>query len=342
MDQRAKTSNVVKIPGLVDLQVNGYKGVDFSSGDLTQEDFVQACQGLFEAGTTAFLPTVITSSEDVYKHNLPIIAKVLQSKQFHCSAKGGLGIHLEGPFISPEEGARGAHNSDWIRKPDIDYLKQLIELADGMVKLITIAAELRGAEQLARYAAEQGIAVSLGHQMASEEDLKRLIHAGAISLTHLGNGVPAMLPRHENPIWAGLAEDRLVAMIITDGHHLPASMIKTIIRTKGPDNCIVVSDAASLAGLGPGRYETLGNKVVLENDGRLYNPATGYLAGSSATMLQCMNYLASMNLLSRDELVAVGFYNPLKFIGLGVDDVASGRDIWFDENRQVFYPPQAG
>ncbi len=327
----------MKIPGLVDLQVNGYKGVDFSSGDLTQEDFVQACRGLFEAGTTAFLPTVITSLKDVYKHNLPIIAKVMQSENFHGRL---LGIHLEGPFISPEEGARGAHNPDWIREPDIDYLKQLIELADGMVKLITIAAELRGAEQLARYAAEQGITVSLGHQMASEEDLKRLIRAGAVSLTHLGNGVPAMLPRHENPIWAGLAEGGLVAMIITDGHHLPASVIKTIIKTKGPDHCIVVSDAVSLAGLGPGRYETLGHKVVLEDDGRLYNPATGYLVGSSATMLQCMNYLASLNLLSRDELVAVGFYNPIKLIGLGVDDVASGCDIWFDPDvhrGQIFY-----
>ena len=332
----------MKIPGLVDLQVNGYKGVDFSSGDLTQEDFVQACQGLFEAGTTAFLPTVITSPDDVYKHNLPIIAKVMQSEEFHGRL---LGIHLEGPFISPEEGARGAHNPDWIRKPDMGwdpapqepYLKQLIEWADGKVVLITIAAEVRGAETLARYAVEQGIAVSLGHQMASEEDLKRLVRAGAVSLTHLGNGVPAMLPRHENPIWAGLAEDELVAMIIADGHHLPASVIKTIIRTKGPDRCIVVSDAALLAGLGPGRYETLGRNVVLEESGRLYDPATGYLVGSSATMLQGMNYLASLNLLRQDELVAMGFYNPLKLIGLGVDDVTPGRDIWFDQKRQIFY-----
>lgn len=324
----------MKIPGLVDLQVNGYKGMDFSSMDLTTADFIRASGQLLEAGTTAFLPTLITSSENAYKHNLPIIAKVVQSKEFRGRL---LGIHMEGPFISPEEGARGAHNADWIRKPDIGYLMQLIEWANGKVVLITIAAEVKGAEQLARYAVEQGIAVSLGHQMASEKDLKRLVHAGAVSLTHLGNGVPAMLPRHENPIWAGLAEDELAAMIITDGHHLPASVIKTIIRTKGPERCIVVSDAAPLAGLGPGRYETLGSNVVLEDSGRVYDPATGYLAGSSATMLQCMNYLASLNLLSRDELVAMGFHNPLKLIGLDADDVASERDIYFDENRQFFY-----
>jgi len=324
----------MKIPGLVDLQVNGYKGVDFSSRDLTTADFMRASGQLLEAGTTAFLPTMITSPQAVYKHNLPIIAKVMQSREFHGRL---LGIHLEGPFISPEEGVCGAHNPAWIRTPDIDYLKQLIEWADGKVVLITIAAELKGAEQLAQYAVEQKIAVSLGHQMASEKDLNRLVHAGAVSLTHLGNGVPAMLPRHENPIWAGLAEDRLVAMIITDGHHLPASVIKTIIRSKGPGRCIVVSDSAPLAGLGPGSYETLGHKVVLEEGGRLHDPATGYLVGSSATMLQCMNHLSSLNLMSLDELVTMGFYNPLKLIGLDADDVASGRDIHFDENRRVFY-----
>jgi len=324
----------MRIPGLVDLQVNGYKGVDFSSRNLTTADFMRASGQLLEAGTTAFLPTVITSDEDIYQHNLPIIAQVIQSEEFHGHL---LGIHLEGPFISPQVGARGAHNPDWIRKPDIGYLRQLIEWANGKVVLITIAAELRGAEQLVRYAVEQKIAVSLGHQMASEEDLNRLVRAGATSLTHLGNAVPAILPRHENPIWAGLAEDGLIAMIITDGHHLPASVIKTIIRTKGPGLCIVVSDAAPLAGLGPGNYETLGHKVVLEEDGRLHDPATGYFVGSSATMLQCMNHLASLNLMSLDELVAMGFYNPLKLIGLDADDVAKGRDILFDERRRIFY-----
>lgn len=340
MEQKAKIwdpalrepSNGVKIPGLVDLQVNGYRGVDFSSPDLTQTDFVRACRGLFEAGTTAFLPTMITSPEDVYMHNLSIIATALQSEEFRGRL---LGVHLEGPFISPQDGARGAHNAEYIREPDINYLKQLIEWAGEGVKLITIAAETKGAEQLTRYAAGQGIAVSLGHQMAGEEDLEKLAMEGAVSLTHLGNGVPAVLPRHNNPIWAGLANDDLVAMIITDGHHLPASVLKVIIRTKRANRCVVVSDASSLAGLGPGSYETMGHKVVLEDTGRLYDPATGYLVGSSATMLECMNYLASLKLAGPDELIAMGFYNPLKLIGLGARDVAQGRSVWFDEKRQV-------
>ncbi len=205
------------------------------------------------------------------------------------------------------------------------------------MKLITIAAEVEGAEQLARYAASRGIVVSLGHQLADEQDLDRLVRAGAVSLTHLGNGVPAKLSRHKNPIWAGLANDDLIAMIITDGHHLPASVLKTIIRTKGTERCIVVSDASSLVGLGPGSYDTLDRKVILEDSGKLYDPATGYLAGSSATMLECMKHLASLKIVSSDELIAMGFYNPLKLIGLRVEDVARGRDIWLDDNRQALY-----
>jgi N-acetylglucosamine-6-phosphate deacetylase len=334
MNHKAKISTGVKVPGLVDLQVNGYKGINFSDMSLTRENFVLACQGVFEAGTTAFLPTMVTSPADVYEHNLPIMTAVLQSEEFRGRL---LGIHLEGPFISAQDGARGGHDSQWITKPDISYLEKLIGWANGKVKLITIAAEVDGAEQLARHAVSRGITVSLGHEMASEEDIHRLVRAGAVSLTHLGNGVPAVLPRHENPVWAGLANDDLVAMIITDGHHLPASILKTIIRTKGAERCVVVSDASSLAGLGAGSYEVLGDKVVLEETGRLYNPTTGYLAGSSATMLECMNHLASLDLVGPDELVAMGFHNPLKLIGHGPDDVAQTRNVRFDKKNKVFH-----
>lgn len=334
MGKKAQISNSIKIRGLVDLQINGYKGVHFSDINLTRDDFILACRGVFEAGTTAFLPTIITSSKEVYEHNLPIMTAALQEPEFRGRL---LGIHIEGPFLSTEKGSRGAHDEQWISKPDVDYLKQLIDWADGRVKLLTIAAEPDGAEKLARYAVDRGITVSLGHQMAGEQDLRRLVRAGATSLTHLGNGVPAMLPRHENPIWAGLGNDDLTAMIITDGHHLPASILKTIIRTKGPKRCVVVSDASSPAGLPAGKYEALGHQVVLEEDGLLRDLTTGYLGGSSATMLQCMNHLASLDLVGTDELLAMGFDNPLKLIGLGPDDVAQARDIWFDEEHKIFY-----
>ena len=325
----------MKIPGLIDLQVNGYRGVDFSSADLTRRDFARACRGLCEAGTTAFLPTLISSPKEIYRRNLPIIAEAMEADEFRGRV---LGIHLEGPFISPAEGGRGSHNAQWITKPDVEYLKDLVEWGVQKVRMITIAAEVEGAAELARWCAQYGIVVSLGHQMAGAADLERLQQAGAKCLTHLGNGLPASVPRHDNPIWAGLANDDLYATLITDGHHLPASLVKTIIKAKGVSRCIVVSDASSLAGMPPGAYRTPGNDVVLTETGRVYNPATGYLVGSAATMLQCMNYLASLELLSKDELLALGFYNPLKLLEMEPSAIQPGKELFFDERRNVFEP----
>lgn len=313
----------MKIPGLIDLQVNGYKGVDFSGASLTENDAVHACDEILQTGTTAFLATLITSSPEVYERNLPLIAKVMARKEFRGRL---LGIHLEGPFLSPEEGARGAHNPRWMRAPDTDYLDRLVNWAKGNVKLLTLAADLDGAEDLARHATRAGIAVSLGHQMADERDLSKLAEAGATALTHLGNGMPAMVPRHDNAIWAGLANDDLYATIIADGHHLPASLLKTIIRAKGAARCILISDVSSLAGLAPGRYECMGTEVVLDATGRLYDPATGYMAGSSATLLTCVNHLASLDLVSSEELAAMVFDNPLKLIGVHPDRIFGRND----------------
>ena len=306
------------IPGFVDLQVNGYRGTDFSSPGLTEEAFAQGCRDLLGRGTAAFLPTMITSPLDVYRRNLFLMGRVCGQPEF---AGRLLGVHVEGPFISQKPGAVGAHNPAWVLPPDVGLLERFQEWAGGRIRLLTLAADLPGAEDVARAAAAMGITVSLGHQMATDEDLARLVRAGAKALTHLGNGVPAMLPRHPNPIWAGLACDDLAAMVITDGHHLPPAVMKVILRAKGAGRVIVVSDQSSVTGLAPGRHHAFGTEVVLEESGRLHIPEKGCLAGSSATMLECMNHLASLGLLAVEELEAVGFYNPLRLIGLGADAV---------------------
>lgn len=305
------------IPGFVDLQVNGFKGVDFSSSELTRERFVFASKELIKTGTALFLPTIISSSKKIYERNLKLISDIIEETDLKHHIPG---IHLEGPFISNSDGARGAHQSTWIKKPDLHFFDQLIKWSDGKVKLLTIAAELDGSDKLCRHAAELGIKVSLGHQLAGETDLQKLVESGASLLTHLGNGIPQTIDRHKNPIWAGLAIDDLSAMIITDGHHIPPSIIKTVIRTKGVSNTIVVSDASPIAGLLAGKYTTLGNDVILDESGRLYNPETGYLVGSSSTMMDCMNYLHSLNLLTEKELFDVGFYNPLKILNIDAEE----------------------
>jgi N-acetylglucosamine-6-phosphate deacetylase/glucosamine-6-phosphate isomerase len=336
-EERGRGENdnaLIHLPGLVDLQVNGYRGVDFSGVDLTRESCSQACRELLDAGATALLPTVMTSPDEIYERSLPIIADILNEDEFRGRV---LGIHLEGPFISPEEGVRGVHDARWIRTPDTAYLERLIHLAQGTIRLVTIAADQPGAEDLARCAVSHGAAVSLGHHAADEHDLERLAFAGAGALTHLGNGVPALLDRHCNPIWAGLANDDLTAMIVADGHHLPAAMLKTIVRAKDPERCIAVSDGSPLAGLPAGDYQSMGVGVRLEESGRLFNPATGYLAGSSATILACANHLLSLGLAGVSELGAMFFYNPLRLLGIRPNQVRDDGKVFIDvKQRRVF------
>ena len=322
-----------KIPGLVDLQVNGFKGVDFSDPGLTEDKFIRTCSMLLDNGTSSFLPTIISSPEDNYRKILSMMAKVLDMPEF----EGGLpGIHVEGPFISPESGACGMHSQDWIRKPDISFLDKLFEWSEGKIKLLTIAAEVESAGEITGHAVSLGITVSLGHQMATENDIDRVVKAGASAMTHLGNGIPATIPRHQNPIWAGLSNDSLTAMLITDGHHLPPAVIKSFIKAKGASRCIVTSDASPLAGMTPGNYSYGGENVILEENGFLHNPGRGCLAGSSSTMIECMNHLASLNFLTADELLQVGFYNPLQLIGIEPETVRPKQDIFYDEARSIF------
>ncbi len=317
----------MQIPGFVDLQVNGHLGTDFGDLDLTPESFAAACRELFAKGTAAFLPTVSTSPVEVYERSLPILAAAVEGDEFRGRV---LGVHVEGPFLSPEPGARGAHNPEWIRPGDLDFLKRLLDLAGGHVRLLTLAPEAHGAEQLARHAADRGITVSVGHTLATPDDLRRMVDAGATAFTHLGNGLPNLIHRHHNPIWAALANDDLTVMLITDGHHLPPEAIKAMIRAKGVDKTVVVSDASHLSGLPPGHYSTIDNEVVLEPSGRLHNPAKQCLVGSSATMMPCMNHLASLGLLAPEELLAVGFHNPLRLIGAAPGDLQAAGSIHYD------------
>jgi N-acetylglucosamine-6-phosphate deacetylase len=306
------------IPGFVDLQINGSCGVDFSSPSMSKEDFLYAAECIVSDGTAVFLPTLVTSPLSVYRRNLALISR--------CCRQAGLvgripGFHLEGPFLSPAEGARGVHNPKWIRSPDVEMLKTLYDCADGKIRLLTVAADRNGIETLISWASDHGITVSLGHHMAEEEHLERAVLAGARALTHLGNGVPQLLPRHKNPIWAGLSCEPLSAMIITDGHHLPNSLIKTFLMVKGEKNIIVTSDASPLAGLKPGTYTSMGQRVILEESGRILDPEKECLAGSSLLIRSCMNHLWTHGLLDYDGLLRVGFSNPLRLVGIDPDSV---------------------
>jgi N-acetylglucosamine-6-phosphate deacetylase len=301
----------LKLPGLVDLQVNGYGGVDFSSSELTPERFYHACRQLIQKGVTAFCPTIITSREEVYKANLAIMAAAFALPEFRDHL---LGIHAEGPFLSKMPGAIGCHNPDWVQTAHGGFLEKMQNWAEGNIRIVTIAAEIPGAAELTRRACRMGITVFLGHQLAGVEAIKTLAAAGAKAVTHLGNGMPAMANRHDNPLLHALAVDEIAATIITDGHHLPAHLIKTIIRCKGIDNVAVISDASPLAGMPPGDYTTLGNPARLEPSGLLHNPKLNCLVGSSATLVECLDYAKSLGLFTQADLVKLFYENPLRLI----------------------------
>ena len=299
--------------GFVDLQINGNLGIDFSDPALTEDRFMTAAEHIIAGGTEIFLPTIVTSPKEVYLRNLAVIRSA-------CEKRGLLkqipGVHLEGPFISDQPGAVGAHRPQCVIPPDCAFFDEIMQRSGNYVKLLTVAAEVPGVDVLISHASAMGVAVSCGHQLAGSKDLAAAAKAGAKLLTHLGNGCPNLINRHNNMIWAGMANDDLTAMIITDGHHLPGDLIKCIVRVKGADRVIVTSDAAPIAGLPPGRYDDWGNVGILEPNGLYHNPEKGCLIGSSASIRDCVKFLRSLEILDEDGIEKVSRTNPLKMIGM--------------------------
>lgn len=301
------------LPGLVDLQVNGCQGIDFSGEDLTEESFTHACRELFRHGNSLFLPTVITSPPERYERNLKLIARALRLPELAARIPG---LHLEGPFISPQEGARGIHHLPSIRAPEAELLRQFQQWADGRIRLLTVAPCQPGVEALIHTARELGIMVSLGHHLATPDQVAAAVDAGASLVTHLGNGLPHLIHRFNNPLWECLTNDRLTTMFVADGHHLPLPLLRTILRAKGVARAIAVSDASPAALLPPGRYRVSGLEVLLEPSGRLSDPVSGYLAASSATILECANYLLGSGAATLDEVLCLCRENALALLGI--------------------------
>ncbi len=302
------------INAFVDIQVNGWNGVNFSDPELTLDDIRRATLGLAEAGTFAFCPTVFSRPWDVYVRNLPLFARAMQEADLEPHL---LGIHLEGPFISAEEGFRGAHPEECLLPPDTAKYDELRELAGGKISVFTLAPELEGAVKLIEHVKRQDAktVVALGHHNAPRGAIERAIGAGAACATHLGNGVRNMLARHDNPLWTQLAADGLYASFIADGHHLTMDFIKVALKAKGVDKAIITSDASPFAGLPPGEHECGGFKALVEESGRIATLDGKYLAGSGACMLDCMNRLASLGLLCEGDLWRLGRDNALALLG---------------------------
>ena len=235
-----KESKIYVAPGLIDVQINGYMGVDFSGPDLTVEGIRKATKALWKAGVTTYFPTIITSDFNRMKTNFAILAEAQKDPEIGKSIPG---FHLEGPYISPLPGFRGAHLEKYIKNPDWEEFQELQKAANNGIKLITVAPELDGAIPFIRNCVANGIIVALGHHNGSAEDIERAIDAGAKMATHLGNGCANEINRHHNPIWPQLADDRITPSLIADGFHLTKEEVRSFYKVKGPNKTILVSDA---------------------------------------------------------------------------------------------------
>lgn len=255
-------------PGFIDLQINGSQGLAFNDPGLTGAQVETVSRALAAWGVTCYCPTLTTDSFGVLSQALRTIASAIRESVAVAARVGG--VHVEGPYISAEDGPRGAHPRQHVRPPDWDEFCRLQAAAEGHIRILTLSPEYPGAADFIARVVDSGVTVAIGHTQADSDQLRAAVDAGARISTHLGNGAHATLRRHPNYLWDQLAEDRLTASLILDGHHLPPAVVKTFLRAKTPGRCILVSDVTAMAGLPPGRYETagLGAVDVLE-DGRL-------------------------------------------------------------------------
>jgi N-acetylglucosamine-6-phosphate deacetylase len=302
-------------PGLVDLQVNGGWGLDLNTAPLCPDTVLQLTRKLQRQGVTNYCPTLITNSSVRLAEAASTIAKAVRLNP--DIARGIAGIHLEGPFISPEDGPRGAHPVQHIVPPDWEALSRWQEAAEGLIRIITLSPEWPGAASFISRCSESGILVSIGHTAATSEQIREAVSAGAVMSTHLGNGAHLMLPRHPNYLWEQLAADELYGCMIADGHHLPLSVLAVILRMKR-NRAILVSDAVSLSGMPPGSYHLhIGGDVVLTAEGRLHLAGQPELLAGSAMMLpDQVGYLMEAGLSGLPDAWDCASVHPARLLGL--------------------------
>jgi len=302
-------------PGWVDVQVNGFAGIDANDPATTPDAFARMTRALRARGVTRYLPTVITA--DLRRMGACLRAAAHAIETASAVADAVPGLHLEGPFLSPEDGARGAHPAAHVRPADVAAFDDLQAAANGRVRLLTLAPEVPGALELIAHATRQGVVVALGHTNADAAVIDEAVAAGARLSTHLGNGTPAVLPRHDNVIWTQLGEPRLTASAVFDGHHLPPAVMRVFAAVKGPDRLVLTSDAVALAGMAPGVYrQPVGGEVELHPNGRLTLRGTPYLAGSASSLADGVAHAVRDANVAVADAWAMASTTPSRLLGL--------------------------
>ncbi|WP_020529615.1 N-acetylglucosamine-6-phosphate deacetylase [Flexithrix dorotheae] len=322
MEEKNPGQKLFIAPGLIDIQINGYMGVDFSGPDLTLEGVKKATKALWQAGVTTYFPTIITSDISRMKKNFAILAQAMEDPEIGKSIPG---FHLEGPYISPIKGFRGAHLEKYIKAPDWEEFQEIQKAAKGGIKIITVAPELNGAIPFIRKCVESGVLVSLGHHNGNAEQIKMAVDAGAKMATHLGNGCANEINRHHNPLWPQLADDRITPSIIADGFHLTKEEVRSFYKVKGPGKTILVSDALDLAGLPPGEY-VRGERTLELTPNVVKLPKENVLAGAASPISKCVGVMMEFTRCSLNEAIQMASTNPAEIMALeNIGTISQGK-----------------
>lgn len=302
-------------PGWIDLQVNGFAGVDYNSPTAAHEEIARSIRVLHSCGVTRMLATVITGPQAGMAGALRNLAAAREQLPDGETIEG---LHVEGPYISPEDGPRGAHPRRWVRPPSLEEFARLQEAAGGLIRLVTLAPEWPGASRFIEALVGLGVVVSIGHTNATTDEIATAVSAGATMSTHLGNAAHHALPRRTNYILDQLAENRLAASFIVDGIHLLPAFLKVALRAKGVERSVLITDAVAPAGCRPGRYVLGEIEVELMPDDRVVLAGETVpagetrLAGSALRMDQGVGNLMRLAGLSLREAVATATQNPAR------------------------------
>jgi len=279
-------------PTLVDLQVNGYAGIDFQRDGFTADDLRKACAGLAADGCRRWCLTLITEAWPLLLNRLRHARELRQ--QDAALREAIVGWHIEGPFLSDQPGFAGAHRAEVMCDPAPDHMRQLKEITGDDPVLVTVAPERPGAESAIRAAIELGFRVSLGHTNASAEQIAKAVQAGATGFTHLGNGCPRELDRHDNIIWRVLDQPDLLISLIVDRIHVSPALFRLVHKALPPERLYYTTDAMAAAGAPPGRYTLGASELEVGPDQVVRQPGSALFAGSALRPIDGIRRAAAM------------------------------------------------
>ncbi|HEV3386063.1 MAG TPA: amidohydrolase family protein [Gemmata sp.] len=306
-------------PAFFDPQINGCLGISFNSPSLTPDQVRIVADECRKHGIGAFLPTLITGSFEAIQHGFATLTKALETDQI--LSRSIPGYHLEGPYLSAEDGPRGAHPREHARNPSWDEFQLWQDAANGRILMVTVAPERPGMLEFIEKLSQAGVVVAIGHTAATAQQIRDAVAAGARTTTHLGNGCHAVLPRHDNYIWEQLANDDLWASIIADGHHLPPAVVKCFVRGKGVARTLLTCDAGSLAGMPTGKYREWGTDLEVLPTGKIVVAGTPFLAGSGHFTDLCVANAIRFAGVSLGEAVDMATVRPRQLLGLPVNTI---------------------